>query len=383
MARIRLTPAELEAQSAEMNALKEEYAALFADGVKTLEGVNANWSANLARNFTGKILSVQKSCRNIVSMLDTGAAVAASSAKSFVSVDSLLAKQAVSEGEADRAAGAVADMINKMYSPLKSAGKQKPTEEELEQIQAKLKEDLHNATSRGVRAVKKGAAVVWDGAKNVAGWVADLYNEKGVFYRIIKGGTAAVKTLVSCTVIAAIWGADGLSGGALTPLAVITTGYMMNSIVSNGSDLMYCIMNQTDQVGKTNLLSDFLEGLCGDIGGFLGQKELGKLLGKGIYTLGKVVSVVGSVEGLSDLLSIEGWWPAILKGAEIGKDIGKEIGTFIDDFINTYTPGLLNLDIDVINVNDWKTLYDVLKGLKKITELDDKWFGFWESLGLI
>lgn len=90
--KIQLTPQELLSQSQEMLSLQKEFETLFGQSQTILNQVNENWSANLANNFSGKLLSVQKGFSQITSMLEAGGNLAAESAKSYESVDSLLAK---------------------------------------------------------------------------------------------------------------------------------------------------------------------------------------------------------------------------------------------------------------------------------------------------
>lgn len=90
--KIRLTPAELQAQASEMKALESEYSSLFGGVSSELNKVNSNWSANLAHNFCGKINSTNKSFTQITQELMNGAKVADTCAVTFESVDLQLAK---------------------------------------------------------------------------------------------------------------------------------------------------------------------------------------------------------------------------------------------------------------------------------------------------
>lgn len=76
MADIKYTPSELLAQSAEMTALQSEYDALFVKTTNALNGLNESWSANLSKNFSGKIQSAQKSFSSILNMLTNGSMAA-------------------------------------------------------------------------------------------------------------------------------------------------------------------------------------------------------------------------------------------------------------------------------------------------------------------
>lgn len=76
MADIKYTPSELLAQSAELSALQSEFDTLFSKTTSALNGMNESWSENLARNFSGKITTAQKSFSSILNMLTNGAAAA-------------------------------------------------------------------------------------------------------------------------------------------------------------------------------------------------------------------------------------------------------------------------------------------------------------------
>ena len=95
--RISLTPAELKQQASQLQSLSEEFSQLFSNVVRDLHGVNGNWSVNLAHNFSGKITSAQNRFAAITQTLSDGAKVAETSATTFESVDSQLAKLTYSD----------------------------------------------------------------------------------------------------------------------------------------------------------------------------------------------------------------------------------------------------------------------------------------------
>ena len=92
MAQIKLTPDQLMSQAASMNSLASEYDALFKNVNNIMKNVNGSWSSNLARNFSGKINSAQRSFSNVVNMLEHGASAASTSAETMGRVDAALAK---------------------------------------------------------------------------------------------------------------------------------------------------------------------------------------------------------------------------------------------------------------------------------------------------
>ena len=89
--RIKITPAELQAQANEMKSLEGAFSTLFSGVSSDLKKVNTNWSSNLSHNFEGKINSAQRSFTQITQELMNGAKVADTCAVTFESVDSQLA----------------------------------------------------------------------------------------------------------------------------------------------------------------------------------------------------------------------------------------------------------------------------------------------------
>lgn len=103
--KIQLTTQELLAQSQEMFGLQEGYEELFRQSEELLGEVNGNWSEELSRNFSGKVKSVEKGFRQITDMLKTGGQLAAESARTYESVDALLAKNMGSDDKPVEAGG--------------------------------------------------------------------------------------------------------------------------------------------------------------------------------------------------------------------------------------------------------------------------------------
>lgn len=89
---IRLTPAELNRQAVEMKNLENDMNSSFSQITDELNKTNGNWSANLSRNFVGKISTINNSFRQTSQLLGQGAEIAQTSAKTFEQVDSLLAR---------------------------------------------------------------------------------------------------------------------------------------------------------------------------------------------------------------------------------------------------------------------------------------------------
>lgn len=107
MGKIELTPAELLTQSNELNILAQRYESLFSGVSSVLNNANTGWSDFLSNNFEGKINSAQKGFSGIVNALMKGSEVAHTSATSFESVDTLLAKLNLGESTAAAVIGSM------------------------------------------------------------------------------------------------------------------------------------------------------------------------------------------------------------------------------------------------------------------------------------
>lgn len=91
MAKIKLRPEELLAQSSEMADLKAEYEDFFQGVTGVLNSINRSWSENLSNNFSGKILTAQNSFGRVTGMLQAGVSATQNAANTFGTVDSHLA----------------------------------------------------------------------------------------------------------------------------------------------------------------------------------------------------------------------------------------------------------------------------------------------------
>lgn len=178
--KIQLTPAELLAQSQEMLDLQKEYDQLFASAGTLLTQVNENWSANLANNFAGKLLSAQKGFTQISSMLGQGGKLAASSANTFESMDSLLSKVMQGDGVSGNVSAtmtaavgavqtgaanmsAVQDVFSDMGSALWGQVKEdwKTSGDTLEEFHQWLKEKLPEEEQESLKKIAKNIFGDW------------------------------------------------------------------------------------------------------------------------------------------------------------------------------------------------------------------------------
>lgn len=171
------------------------------------------------------------------------------------------------------------------------------------------------------------------GKKCVSAVRKEFLNEDGSFdYEKLKQyGKAALKVGKSVVkivgAVSTIAGALALaSTGAGIPAAIAAASPAVVSIISAGNDFVnaftdmaYVHEEQYDMVGQTNVLKDYLTDASGDIGGYLGNREVGEKIGAGIYTgidivtfldgaekmiksLGKVNTIVTGTTGYSSIL---------------------------------------------------------------------------------
>lgn len=91
MAKIKLTPEELLAQSTEMASIQSEFETLFSQVTSSLNNLNGSWSEALASNFSGKITAAQKSFSSVAEMMANGATAARVGANTFSEPGSVLA----------------------------------------------------------------------------------------------------------------------------------------------------------------------------------------------------------------------------------------------------------------------------------------------------
>ena len=172
MAKIQLTPSELQAQAAEMAALKAEYESLFSGVKGIMSSVNNNWSTNLAHNFSGKISSAQKSFSNVVNLLDTGAQAARKSAQSLSTLDNTLAKAMNGQGKSDNGANGSGEggggfrgeknqsiqeqLLDQLKSSWKESGESvKYLEKEYEKLPDWLREKIETLAGEDMRTALK------------------------------------------------------------------------------------------------------------------------------------------------------------------------------------------------------------------------------------
>lgn len=211
--KIQLTPAELLAQSQEMLSLQKDYDELFGRTETVLRQVNENWSARLANNFAGKLLSAQKSFSQVSAMLGQGGQLAADSANTFESMDSLLARAVLGGGTAGAAVSLASGTAERSGEVLGSqtAGNDSlwttfwDETKESWNVAGSALEDIHRFL--GDRIPEELQEATKEAAKKILG---PLYSAYSITYDVVTGN--ADKD-TGYTAVKAIFG--GTKGGAI------------------------------------------------------------------------------------------------------------------------------------------------------------------------
>lgn len=130
---------------------------------------------------------------------------------------------------------------------------------------------------------------------------ADEVTEKpmSTWTKAWKTGAAVLSITGAVMATAASWAVAGSTGfGA--PGAILVTGYSVNSIANSGTDLYNMWFGNQSEVGKVNYLKTGLSEGYGDLTEMLcGNREVGEMIGKGVYTVGNFTSAVVSARSLS------------------------------------------------------------------------------------
>lgn len=297
--KIQLTPAELLAQSAEMEALRSEYNDVFAAVTSELNHANGNWSGVLAHNFAGKITSAGRGFSRITDMLEAGSKAAQTSARTFESVDTLLAKDG-KVTEAKKAASQFGNVVKISAANLLSTASSTFPRAEESRKKPKKKGLIAGFVDgcKGVAdAVVSGGKKVINAGKKLVDGIVDEYNKQGTFYKIVeygkcvfKGGVAVVKivgSVAACSTVAGI------------PLGIIGIISAGNDIINASTNAAYLYTGQYDQVGSTNYLKDLLVENGKYLGRELfGNEKVGEFIGKLTYTGIDVVTFLDGVDSM-------------------------------------------------------------------------------------
>ena len=267
--KIQLTPAELLSQSAEMKSLQAEYDGLFGSVGGLLADINRSWSPNLSNNFSGKIASAKNSFSDLLGLLSQGADIAADSARTYESVDNLLAR-VINGGDA---AAAV-----KTAAPAAASSDDDG-----------FFDNIKKACSGAAHAVVRKV-------ENVVSDAIDSYKSKGEVYKIAQYGKTGLK-LAGATV-KIVGAAVSIASGVGVPIGIASAISGINDLANAHADLVYIDREMYEQVGSENLLKDTLEKNGSELGKMLGNEEAGKMFGDAAYYGLDVVSLLNGVDGM-------------------------------------------------------------------------------------
>jgi hypothetical protein len=227
--------------------------------------------------------------------------------------------------------------------------------------------------------LKVGYNAVASDAKKTYSKMKKAISPGGSLYKEFQIGKAVFGIAVgTATVIASVGGAI-VSGGATSPLAIMTAIYGVNEIISGTSDLVNAIQGDNKNLGKVNVLKSLISGTGGKIGGVFGNKEEGKEIGQGLYYAGSLTTVVvGAWGGAKNLKNVHNFK---------GSGFGREIKNLVPSIKNSYnrvglnlsqTAGIrkmkqvLNTDklmTDLRNVKQIKDLANI-RAVQKLREID-------------
>ena len=137
--------------------------------------------------------------------------------------------------------------------------------------------------------------------------------------KIWKTGAAVVAIGTAAVSIAATWAAAGVTAGVGVPGAVLVSAYGVNTIANKATDLYNIWGGDESKVGKVNYLKDTLTESGGDLAEMLGaDRDIGEMLGKGLYGVGEITSSVISAKSI-------GAWKQRGSGTSIDDDLKNKL----------------------------------------------------------
>lgn len=222
-------------------------------------------------------------------------------------------------------------------------------EEKYHQITNRVDRDIQKAKDfikEAYDTVKTGVAKTVDNIKDTVASFVDDYNNHGWTYKIwettksVVGIVGAVGGIVAATVAAVG------SGGASVPLSLLTIINSGNKFINEVTDIANIWTGNYDQVNNVNILKDKLVEGGGQIGDWLGNKEIGEKVGETLYYAENIVSGLGTLEKLCNGMTweqfkkgMEGTWDIFVHSdiKEVAKDaklLSFEVPEFAKSFLN-------------------------------------------------
>lgn len=240
----------------------------------------------------------------------------------------------------------------------KVKGISKAVKEKVENIKSavkntakKLWEGIKDTASKTWDFVKDTAGNIKDGFVNAYNYLKDSYNEHGWVYKAVQYGKAAITIIGSTAAIVTAVASIAGSGGLSTPAAIATIIYSLNSINNSFTDISNVYNDNYDKVGNVNWMKERMADVGGWVGEKLGNEDIGRAIGTGVYHVGSLYTVVANLnntfQGVKQVDSVK--TGDVLNGV---KKLGKE-NFYISDIPQwKYQVAMLK------TVDDYKPLFD-------------------------
>ena len=159
-----------------------------------------------------------------------------------------------------------------------------------------LLEALKGGISTYIEDWKTGAEIIKTSISNCVSAIAEDYESKGALYRFVNGALGLAKAVGGgLTVAGAILG-TGVTAGMGAPATVLVGAYGANTAISGITDFWNALTGDVDAIGNVNVLNSFAEGVCGQAGEWLGNREIGESVGHAVYTAGEIFTIALSLE---------------------------------------------------------------------------------------
>lgn len=244
---------------------------------------------------------------------------------------------------------------------------------------------LGSVVSKGEIIVKTGVAKTVEYLQDCVSWWVESYKEKGTVYKVIQTGKAVLGIAAEFSSILLLWGVNSVAGGVGTPLATLGTIYACNGILNNLADIRNCWWGDVEQIGEVDLLKTAMQEGGAQIGNELGNEELGKVVGEGIYTFGSIFSTIVKIDALvGKVIQAPDMWSSIqggLKEMKTGMKGLWDIATHSDiggvkgvwnimvhhEFVGEIGKDLALLKYEVPSIVKVMSCIDILKDVKETT----------------
>lgn len=192
----------------------------------------------------------------------------------------------------------------------KVKGISKAVKEKVENIKSAVK----NTAKKLWEGIKDTASKTWDFVKDTAGKVKDnfvtaynylknSYNEHGWVYDVVQYGKAAIKIVGGVATIVTSVASTLATGGLSTPAAVVSVIYGLNEITNGVADIVNVASDNYDKVGEVDLLKTVLGEAGGAVGELLGNEDVGRAIGEGVYNVGKIYVAAANIKVAVDKIN--------------------------------------------------------------------------------